>query len=78
MSRLSAPKLFYLEPSDTFHFQNRELPVFDSCDGDTFQYYCISHKLFFDTEEEYEDHIEHASTHELVIYCKKHEKFENV
>ena len=79
MPRLANAKLIYLSASETFYFQSRELPVFDSCNDTTnSKYYCISHKQFFNTELEYETHIEHASTHELVSYCGKHERFEEV
>lgn len=75
--RLSQPKLSFLKESETFHFSNRELPVYEKCSSNTRQYYCISHKLMM-IFMIYAGHIGHASTHVIVSYCGTHERFEEV
>lgn len=84
MARLKNSRLIYLKESETFHFENRELPIFESDEmcGDKGEYYCISHKIFLDeavnTIKSYDKHVEHPSTHKIVWYCFIHQRFEEV
>jgi hypothetical protein len=84
MVRLVKPKLIYLKESNTFHYENRELPIYPSDEmcSNKGEYYCISHKKFLDeavnSSKSYDDHVEIPQTHKLVWYCFTHARFEEV
>lgn len=85
MPRLASPKIEYLPEGEAFTWQSRNMPVYDPCDTGKGLKFCVAHNIFMTPEKQVfkgifttptEQHLNHASTHILVWYCEKHERFE--
>lgn len=81
MPRLAKPKVEYLPVHESFIWEHRNMPIYESCVSDDKpakgQFFCVSHKeLLSDSEDD--AHLQHASTHMLVWYCHYHKLMEEV
>jgi hypothetical protein len=80
MARLIQPVLRYIKEYDSFIFQSRNWPVYHNCNNPAARgiYFCHAHSKFMVTDEEFDKHCEHASTHTLVYLCNLCGRFEEI